>query len=672
MEGLPLAAKLYISIVTVAAVLLTIHFIAALSQPSGKHLALAIVFCAFEFLAGHFPIRYGRNAKIHINLHTSVVFASILVLPPGLALIVAGVGTLVAHVTRRRQVDEAMFNTSHSIVQTALASGILAAGGWRFDVLTFDRPELLALVLAAAAGMYTYDTVSIALIAAFSSRSTPLAVLRNIMTGFYSVETLLQLAIGVLGAVIADARPWALPLLLLPAWAAYRSSESNVQLREQTLVLEHQAFHDPLTGLPNRALFMDRLRHALTRARRDDGWTAVLFLDLDRFKFVNDSLGHEAGDELLTMVAARLVEQLRPGDTVARHGGDEFTILLDDVGGVKEATRVADRIAQALLHPFRLLGQNIYVTCSIGIVSTNSDGTQPEALLHDADIALYRAKSTGKAHYEVFDPRMGSEASDRVLIETDLKHALARSEFRLHYQPEVDLRTRRTRTVEALVRWEHPERGLVLPMEFIGIAEEIGLIVPLGRWILSEGCRQAQSWREEEPSSTPIRLSINISVTQFRHPELVADVAAVLASTGLPAHLLDLEITESVVIGDFEVAMETLRELKALGVRLVLDDFGTGYSSLSYLQRLPIDVVKIDKSFVDNLGQDQGNTAIIEAVMGLSRAFDFEVIAEGVERDEQVIQLQSLGCEMGQGYLFSKPLPSAQISALFDRTRQTA
>lgn len=671
MEGLPLAAKLYISIVTVTAVLLTTLFIAMQSAPSGEHIALAVVLCAFEFLAGYFPIRYGRNTKIYINLHTSVVFASVLVLPPGLALIVAGLGTLLAHITRHRQADESVFNTGHSIVQTAIAGGILAAGGWNFDALSIERPDLLALLLAAAAAMYVYDAVSIALIVGFSSRSTPLAVLRNIMTGFYNVETLLQLAIGVLGAVIADAQPFALPLLLLPAWAAYQSSERHVQLREQSLVLEHQAFHDPLTGLPNRALFMDRLRHALTRARRDDGCTAVLFMDLDRFKFVNDSLGHDAGDALLKLVTARLLEQLRPGDTVARHGGDEFTILLENVGGDAEAARVADRIAHGLQQPFSLRGHQLDVRCSIGIASTTTERIQPEDLLHDADTALYRAKSTGKAHYEIFDARMGSEASDRVLIESDLKLALERHEFRLYYQPEVNLRTGRIQAVEALVRWEHPQRGLVPPLEFIGLAEEMGLIVPLGRWILTEGCRQAQAWREEDPSSTPIRLSVNISVTQFRHPELVADVAAVLASTGLPAHMLDLEITESVVIDDFEVAMETLRKLKALGVRLVLDDFGTGYSSLSYLQRLPIDVVKIDKTFVDNLGVDKVNTAVIEAVMGLSRALGFEVVAEGVEQDEQVVQLRLLGCKMGQGYLFSKPLPSDQISAQFDRSRQT-
>ncbi len=434
------------------------------------------------------------------------------------------------------------------------------------------------------------------------------------------------------------------------------------------LRLVHDAFHDALTSLPNRALFMDLLGRAIGRARRRGDYSfALLFLDMDRFKVVNDSLGHPIGDQLLIAIARRLERCVRPGDTVARLGGDEFTILLDDILDAGDATRVADRIQRELNLPFTISGQEVFTSASIGIALSGTAYERPDELLRDADIAMYRAKARGKARYELFDQAMHARAVSQLQIETDLRRAVDRGEFRVVYQPLVSLDTGRLIGFEALVRWEHPQRGTILPDNFVPLAEETGLIVPIGRHVLREACRQIAAWHREFPSPLPLGVAVNLSGKQFRQPDLVDQIAHVLDLYEVPPIALLLEITESVIIDDAEAALTMLDRLRKLGVRLHLDDFGTGYSSLSYLHRFDMDALKIDRSFIAAMGERGENSEIIRAIVSLARNLDMEVIAEGVERPEQLAILRSLGCEVVQGFLFSHPLDVAEAAALLRR-----
>lgn len=426
--------------------------------------------------------------------------------------------------------------------------------------------------------------------------------------------------------------------------------------------LLHQAFHDPLTGLPNRALFHDRLGHALARAGREGQTCAVLFLDLDRFKHINDAFGHATGDQFLVAVAARLVTVVRESDTLARLGGDEFAVLLEHVGDLMEAMRLAERLHLALAAPIAVEGRDLVAGTSVGVALQSAPDDGPEELLRFADVALYRAKEAGRGCTEVFYPGMSARALERLELERDLRGAIEGKELGLHYQPKVDLVTGRVTGLEALVRWWHPVRGLVSPGDFIGVAEETGLIVPLGRWVLREACRQLRAWQEAYPDAiTPI-VAVNLSPRQFRHPDLVGDVAAALAEAGLDPALLRLEITETVAMDSPEAAIGALRALKSLGVSLALDDFGTGYSSLAYLQRLPVDAIKIDRSF---FAGGERNRAIIKAVADLGHGLGLEVIAEGLETAEQVIWARGAGFERGQGFHFARPLSGEEIARLW-------
>ncbi|MGH2366569.1 MAG: putative bifunctional diguanylate cyclase/phosphodiesterase [Chloroflexota bacterium] len=435
--------------------------------------------------------------------------------------------------------------------------------------------------------------------------------------------------------------------------------------------LAQLAFHDPLSGLPNRALFLDRLERALARAERHHRPVAVLFLDVDNFKVVNDSLGHGVGDQLLVTVAERIQTCLRAEDTAARLGGDEFTVLLEDVTAGHEAEAVAERIAATLQVPIVLQGREVVVTASIGIAFSAPGRDRPDGLLRHADLAMYRAKTAGKARWAVFDQSMNDAAVERLELETDLRRALDREEFRVYYQPITHLGSRRITEVEALVRWEHPQRGLVSPAQFIPVAEETGLIVPLGQWVLEEACRQTRIWHREcpaQPGEAPLTVSVNLSARQFQHPELVEDIARVLDETGIDSRSLKLEITESVVMANADAAVLTLHRLKDLGVQLAIDDFGTGYSSLSYLKRFPVDTLKIDRSFVDRLGQNPQDTAIVQSVVALAKTLRLSLTAEGVETAEQLGHLQELGCDRGQGYYFARPLPAVQVVTLLAAT----
>ena len=435
--------------------------------------------------------------------------------------------------------------------------------------------------------------------------------------------------------------------------------------------LEHQATHDPLTGLPNRALLLDRLTVALARAARFDTGVAVLFLDLDHFKVVNDSLGHAMGDQLLIAAAERLTEALRQGgDTVARFGGDEFVILCEDLTGPDDAIRIAQRVHELLAAPFPLGEHEVDVAASTGIAYGGDHLGDATDLLRDADAAMYQAKERGRDRYEVFDRQMRAEAVDRLSIKTSLRQAVARRELRIHYQPKVDLATGAIVGTEALVRWEHPDRGLLLPGEFIRVAEESGLIVEMGRWVLEQAIRQAQRWQAELPGLAPLYVCVNLSRRQLSDQHLVEDVARILDETGIDPALVDLEITESVLMDDVDTAHRALSRLHGLGVKLVVDDFGTGYSSLSYLQRFPVDLLKIDRSFVAGLGVNRGDTAIVTAVLSLAHALDMAVIAEGVETADQLAELRRLGCDMAQGFYLARPQPEHAVAALLAEDRR--
>lgn len=431
--------------------------------------------------------------------------------------------------------------------------------------------------------------------------------------------------------------------------------------------IRHRALHDPLTGLPNRTLFLDRLQQATERSRRHpDSLTAILALDLDRFKLVNDSLGHKVGDELLAAAAPRLKQAVRSSDTVARFGGDEFGILLEDIGGEQDAIDMAERIAGVFTRPFVLDGNEHFVSTSIGIALAEG-GELAEDLLRDADAAMHRAKERGGARYELFDERMRGRAISRLRVENDLRRALERDELTLDYQPLVSLRDRSLVSVEALVRWDHPDRGRIPPSDFIPVAEENGLIEPIGRWVLDRACRQAARWYRARPDAPPLSMSVNLSAAQVTSRGLNDTVAAALRSSGLDPSCLALELTESVMVGDAEELQETLVALKELGVRLVLDDFGTGYSSLSYLTRLPLDALKVDRSFVAGLGREPRDTAITEAIVAMSRALSLEVVGEGAETAQQIAELSRLGCDLVQGYHFSRPVPAGEITRMLSQ-----
>ncbi|RPJ28941.1 MAG: EAL domain-containing protein [Chloroflexi bacterium] len=429
--------------------------------------------------------------------------------------------------------------------------------------------------------------------------------------------------------------------------------------------LIYTALHDPLTNLPNRVLFMDRLQHAMERAKRHKDYKfAVLYLDLDRFKVVNDSLGHAIGDLLLIQSALRLASCLRSEDTIARLGGDEFVILLEDIQDAIDVTHIANRIQADLALPYDLEGHKVFVSVSMGIVLNAARYEQPDNVLRDADIAMYRAKGQGRGRYEMFDTAMLARAMTRLELETDLRKALECKEFIVHYQPIVELGTRRIVGFEALVRWQHPTRGLVMPSEFIPTAEETGIIVPIGHWVLVEACRQICEWQEQFPADPPLTVSVNLSARQCSQTDLVQKVAGVLQKTGLPASNLKLELTESMIVEDAESTSAMLSELRALGVQVQIDDFGTGYSSLGYLQRLPIDTLKIDRTFVSRIGKNGSGSEIIQTILILAHDLGMKVIAEGIETDEQLSKLKSMECEYGQGYLFTKPVDSQTIEAL--------
>jgi len=426
--------------------------------------------------------------------------------------------------------------------------------------------------------------------------------------------------------------------------------------------LAHQAFHDELTRLANRALFLNRVGHTVARVPRGKHPSAVLFLDLDDFKKVNDSLGHAVGDELLVATAARLTTCVRPGDTIARLGGDEFAVLLEDVDGMADVVVVAERISAAVSSPFHLSGRDVFVGVSIGIASLEM-GDSPDDVLRNADLAMYFAKSRRKGHFAVYEPSMHDQMMEHLELEVDLRGAVERNEFEIEYQPIVNLVTGEVHGAEALLRWNHPTRGYVPPSRFVELAEETGLIIPLGRWVLKEACERARDWHAHYRGRRPLQMSVNLSARHFQDPSLLQDVQAALGDSGLEPWALTLEITESVLMHSSESTLNRLRALKGLGLNLAIDDFGTGYSSLGYLQQFPIDVLKIDRSFVESVGVRDADPVLARAIIALGRTLQIETIAEGIERPEQRDGLRTLGCTLGQGYYFARPMPPQRFVA---------
>jgi len=434
------------------------------------------------------------------------------------------------------------------------------------------------------------------------------------------------------------------------------------EVEEQLL---HLAHYDTLTDLPNRTLFYDRLQQSLAHSRREDGTAAVIFIDLDRFKLVNDTLGHAAGDHLLQQAARRLKAKLRASDTVGRLGGDEFAVILSDLASADDAGAVAQQLMRVLEQPFELDGREMFITASVGITLFPTDGTDPDTLLKNADAAMYRAKEQGRNTCQFYRAEMNARSVERVSLERHLRRALERGEFLLHYQPQLHLKTGQIIGMEALIRWQHPEMGLVSPAKFIPVAEETGLIVDIGSWVLCTACAQNKAF--QEAGLPPITVAVNLSPRQFRQRGLVKSIRAILEDTGLNPRYLELEITESMVMHNAEEVITTLSELEGMRLQLSVDDFGTGYSSLNYLKRFPVHRLKIDQSFVRDIGTDPDDTAIAQSIIALGHSLDLKVLAEGVETAEQLAFLENAHCDEAQGYYFSRPVPAEEVGRFIAR-----
>lgn len=788
MDPLRIQTKIFVGLTAFVAIACLIWAVAISTEAPPARPGLAVIAIALMTGAYLFPLPFAFRTKIFLD--TSVLVAAILLFDPGTAAAVAAIGALLGQLFRRTPIEQVLFNTAEITLQAVAGAMILRAGDWHvsnFEIGSWRGPGLLA---AATVSMWLINTLLVAAVIAIQSGLT-LRQTWSDATYHADAEELLghvaQIVIGLLGAMVADSRPWSLLLVLVPVLCIYASLSRHVNLRRQAeeqltgseaslaelqriahigswtwnltsgdqtwseetyrilghepgsvtpayqlflsavhpddrefvdgeimtaigdrrpytvehrivrndgterIVLQHgevvqslgdsllrtlgtvqditdrkamerqltyQAHHDPLTGLPNRALFNQRLADALASQMGAGGeLVAVLFLDLDRFKQINDTLGHHVGDLLLSAVGDRLRACLRPEDTVARLGGDEFTVFLEGIRSAADAERVAARVLRNLSNAFAAGEHELFVTASIGIAIGVPSLDRPADLLRNADVALYRAKDDGRARYVLFEAGMIGNTPERFSLEADLWRAIQRGEFFLAYQPQVALANGQLIGMEALVRWRHPSRGLISPAEFIPLAEESGLILQIGRWVLGEACRQGTIWQSQFPD-THLSVSVNLSARQFRDPHLEREIAQTLRRTGLQPSRLILEITETVVMDQAERTSETLHKLKALGIQIAIDDFGKGYSSLGYLKHFPIDTLKIDREFVAGLGQNAGDSAISRAVTSLAQAFGLSVVAEGIERSEQLNQLRLLGCEFGQGFFFSPPLAS--------------
>ncbi len=666
--GLRPAAMLYLAVLEAVA-LASLVAAVAVADPRGRdQVPLIIALAGAMILGGLRPLPFTAGTKLALD--TSVLVAAVLLFDPATAMLIAGLGKLVAQALRRQPWSQNLFNTAQTVLLAAAGSLLLAAGDWDVARLQFRGPGPVLLVVVVGGTLWLINALAVATIVALQNGRAVGRVWLQAVVGGGPADALAHLAqvgLGVMAASLAYSHSRSLALLLIPAGAAYPSLAHHLRERRRAeATLAHQASHDPLTDLPNRTLLLGRLAAALEPSDRSGGQVGVLFLDLDRFKFVNDSLGHEAGDALLLAVAARLRGAIQPGDTVARFGGDEFVVLFEELTDRSAAEGVAERVAAVVAAPVALDGHEVTVSASVGIALARAGHATPTEVLRDADAALRWAKAGGKARSLIYEPWMGDRLRERVALEGELRQALARDELRLAYQPIVELATGRIEGVEALVRWEHRERGVLLPGVFVPLAEETGLIGPIGAWVLAAACRQGRAWQDRFP--TPPVVSVNLSARQLQHSGLVETAERVLRETRLDPALLRLELTESAVMADPDGAAATLRRLKGLRVQVALDDFGTGYSSLGSLTRFPIDVLKIDRSFVAGLGREDGDAAIVRAVVAMAPALGLRVVAEGVETREQLERLRELGCELGQGYHFASAVPAEAATALLDET----
>ena len=533
----------------------------------------------------------------------------------------------------------------------------LQAGAKDFISKPFDLPEALTRI---------HNMLEVRLLHRESKRHSlvleqTVRKLREAESGLHTTEAALSKEKAALDDHVLQLRQ-ANEHLVVATIEAHTLAE---EIEKAKVRMAHLAQHDALTDLPNRILLNDRLGQAIALARRQGKQLAVMFLDLDRFKHINDSLGHAVGDHLLQSVAKRLTAGVRSSDTVCRQGGDEFVILLADVEHAGDAALSAQKILAALTVPHRINQRELHVTVSIGISIYPQDGQDADTLIKSADTAMYHAKEGGRNNYQFFEPEMNVQAVERHTIEGGLRRALERQEFMLHYQPKINLESGTISGVEALVRWQHPQRGLILPEQFVWIAEDCGLIVPIGVWVLREACRQARTW--QDAGLPPIPVAVNISAVQFRHKDFLESLAGILKDTGLAPRYLELELTESVLMHDADFTTSVLKALKAMGMRLAIDDFGTGYSSLSYLTRFPIDSLKIDQSFLRDITHataDSDDAAIVAAVVSMGKSLHQRVIAEGVETREQLAFLQAQGCGEGQGFYFSRPVTAEELAEL--------
>ncbi len=675
---LPVRAWLFYATLLLTALGVVVWVLASWRGPPPTAHVLMGVLAVLAIVAQHFPVRLAPGHKVDLSL--AVYFACLLLFGTAVSVILVGVAQLAGGGTlalrrnpasgkRLRSVRNVLFNASQLVVATACAGLVLAAWSPHRPPAPLDDVADLWVLPAAAAALYLVNSAAVAVMVGLQRGQNPAAgwlASQRERGPQYAVLFFLGLIVALLGT----RSHWAPLLVAVPGALVYLSFERAGEMlaERQTVAAQraHEATHDPLTGLANRTLFHARLTEALRHAGPRPESVALLFLDLDNFKAINDSLGHAAGDRALAVVGARLLAAVRTGDLVARFGGDEFAALLADLPDVQEASAVARRLATSMRAPIVVEGHELAISMSIGIAVATA-ATTLDDLLRDADTALYRAKAAGKGRHVTFSTSMRADVTHRLALETALRHALERQEFVLHYQPKIMPTTNEIVGVEGLVRWAHPERGIVLPEEFIPVLEETGMILPLDAWVLAEAARQGQVWQARYPHDPPLLICVNLSARQFRHPDLFAQVTQVLHETGLAPGSLGLELTESLLMETGAATLATLHGLRGLGVQLAIDDFGTGYSSLRYLQHFPVNALKIDRSFVTDLGSDRHAHGIVQAIVTLAHTLGLEVVAEGVETAGQLAQVRALGCDLVQGYYFARPQPADALTALLDR-----